>query len=306
MSSKIKKKALGRGLSDLGLNELLSRMTADLTSTENISQEGSMGELRELFLKDISPGKYQPRREIDDAALEELAESIRSQGVIQPIVVRPLNDTGYELIAGERRWRAAKRVGLEKIPVLIKDVPDRAAIAMALIENIQRENLNAIEEALALRRLSQEFDLTHQEIAKIVGKSRASISNLLRLLSLCDVVKTMVESKQLEMGHARALLALDDEKQQKVAEQVILKGLSVRETESYIRQLLNIAESFPVKHKDSSLIALEKTLTKKLGAKVSIKARDGSKGKIVIYYRNREQLNVILSDLERNESKGEQ
>ncbi len=294
MSTKTKKRGLGRGLSDLGLNELLSRMT---TEDKQISVKDSNEEttyLKHLPLESIRPGKYQPRREIDNQTLEELAESIRSQGIIQPIVVRSINPNCYEIVAGERRWRAAKLVGLDNIPALVREIPDNAVIAMALIENIQRENLNAIEEAIALQRLSEEFKLTHQEVAKIVGKSRATISNLLRLLSLCDEVKQMVEKGELEMGHARALLSLDDDRQRQIANQIALKGLSVRETELYIRRLLNLADIPEPKEKDLNLIGREKALAKKLGVRVSIKEKEGKRGKLIIYYRSHEQLNVVL------------
>jgi ParB family chromosome partitioning protein len=297
----VKKRGLGRGLSDLGLNELLSRMTNE-TTMPNVSVMGEEkeSELKQVALECIQPGKYQPRREIDPKTLEDLAESIKSQGIIQPIVLRPLKGNKYEIVAGERRWRAARLAGLQEIPALIRDIPDEAAIAVALIENIQRENLNAIEEAMALHRLSQEFSLTHQQIAGIVGKSRATISNLLRLLTLPLEIKDMVERGEIEMGHARALLSLDEYHQCKVATQISLRGMSVRETELYIRRLINLAD-YPVKvERDQDLVRIEKTLTKYLGARVTIKTKDENKGKLIVHYKSKEQLDAILSQIEEN------
>lgn len=295
----VKKRGLGRSLSDLGLNELLSKMTNDTKSTpvaEVIAEQGA--NLKNLPIETLQPGKYQPRKEMDNHALEELAESIRSQGIIQPIVVREIAAQRYEIVAGERRWRAASLAGLKTIPVIIREIPDNAAIAMALIENIQRENLNAIEEATALHRLSQEFELTHQEIAKIVGKSRATISNLLRLLSLNSEVKSMVERGELEMGHARALLSLDELRQLQVAKQMAMKGLSVREAELYIRRLVNLSDLPAPKVRNEALTKREKNLSKQLGLKVSIKSKDDKKGKLIVHYRNPEQLEAMLAYLE--------
>ncbi|MBA2653603.1 MAG: ParB/RepB/Spo0J family partition protein [Gammaproteobacteria bacterium] len=295
----VKKRGLGRGLSDLGLNELLSRMSTEVKVVDTPSSEADKHpELKNLDLDAIQPGKYQPRRDIDEKSLQELAESIQSQGIIQPIVVRKIAAKRYEIIAGERRWRAAKIAGLKEIPVIVRDIPDEAAIAMALIENIQREDLNAIEEAIALQRLSQEFSLTHQEIATIVGKSRATISNLLRLLTLPSEIKLMVEKGEIEMGHARALLSLDEERQLQVAKQINLKKLSVRETELYIRRLLNLSDiPIPVE-KDVNLARIEKTLAKHLGLRVTIKAKDENKGKLIVHYKNSDQLHSILEHFE--------
>lgn len=291
----VKKRGLGRGLSDLGLNELLSRMTSE--NLEATPKDD--GELRKISIDHIVPGKYQPRREIDTNALEELAESIRSQGIIQPIVVRSIGQKRFEIIAGERRWRAAQLTDLKEIPAIIRDIPDEAAIAMALIENIQRENLNAIEEALALHRLSEEFALTHQEIAKIVGKSRATITNLLRLLTLSSDVKNLVEKGALEMGHARALLTLHPEKQIEIAKRIVSKEMSVRETELYIRRLQNLTDNPAQKApKNIDLRRLEKKFSQKFGMRVTIKPKDDQKGKLILHYHTQDQLNAFLNQID--------
>lgn len=290
----VKKRGLGRGLSDIGLNELLSKT---ITESKALPGKTEDADLQNLNIDLIQPGKYQPRKDMDTQALEELAESIKSQGIIQPIVVRAIETNRYEIIAGERRWRAASLAGLKNVPVIIRDIPDNAAIAMALIENIQRENLNAIEEANALQRLSIEFSLSHQEIAKVVGKSRATISNLLRLLALGPEIKSMVEKGELEMGHARALLTLDADTQLKVAHQVVARSFSVRETELYIRRLGNLSETPVAKVKDQQIAKLEKELSKRLGARVAIKAKDDRKGKLIVYYRNPEQFEALLEAL---------
>lgn len=294
----VKKRGLGRGLSDLGLNELLSGMNMEHQKPLLNDSSQELANLKNLEITRIQPGKYQPRKDMDPQTLEELAESIRSQGIIQPIVVRKISAERYEIIAGERRWRAASIAGLKEIPVIIRDIPDNAAIAMALIENIQRENLNAIEEASALQRLVQEFALTHQEVAKIVGKSRATISNLLRLLHLSPEIKAMVEKGELEMGHARALLSLDEITQQRVARQIALKGLSVREAELYIRRLVNLSDIPMPKEINEHLVIREKTLSKRLGIRVTIKSKDEKKGKLIVHYRNPNQLEEMLSYLE--------
>lgn len=297
----VKKRGLGRGLSDLGLNELLSKVTQD---NRNLSDsEITDSELKQLPLDVIEPGKYQPRRGMDQATLQELADSIRSQGIIQPIVVREVAANRYEIVAGERRWRATRLAGLTKIPAIVKKIADNNAIAMALIENIQRENLNAIEEAIALQQLNIEFSLTHQQIAEIVGKSRASISNLLRLLNLPTEIKHLVEVGELEMGHARALLSLDEERQHQVANTIVLKKLSVRETELHIRRLLNLSDIPEPKIKDPEINSLERSLSKRLGLRVSIKSKEQGKGKVILHYRNQEQLQAVLTYLENETTK---
>ncbi len=258
------------------------------------------GSLRNLPLDLIQRGKYQPRHDMHQESLQDLADSITAQGVVQPIVVRSIGRKGgqarYEIIAGERRWRAAQLAGLQDIPAVIRDVDDRAAIAMALIENIQRENLNPLEESRALQRLIQEFELTHQEAADAVGRSRAAVSNLLRLLELTDDVKALVEAGRLEMGHARALLALAGNAQTQAARQVADKGLSVRETERLVKRLLSEGQKTPApaKRVDPDIRRLEEELSEKLGAKVSLEQARGGKGKLVIGYNSLDELDGIL------------
>jgi ParB family chromosome partitioning protein len=268
-------------------------------------------EMAHLPLDELTRGKYQPRVDMRQEALEELAISIRNQGVIQPIVVRPLANAApgaprYEIIAGERRWRAAQIAGLKTIPSLIRRVPDEAAIAMALIENIQREDLNPLEEARALERLIAEFHVTHQQAADAVGRSRASVTNLLRLLELAPEVAEMVEKREIEMGHARALLALSQRRQQvEAARMVAAEGLSVRQTESIVRQLLN-PEAVKVRPGnnasptvvDPDVAALQRDLTEKLGAKVLIQQGSGGKGKLVVSYNSLEELDGILRHIQ--------
>ena len=229
MSSK--KRGLGRGL-----DALLA--TSQASAPEKSEQDNQSSELQKLPIEYLQPGKYQPRKDMSPEALDDLASSIRSQGVIQPIVVRKLADHLYEIIAGERRWRASQLAELDVVPCIIKDVPDEAAVAIALIENIQREDLNAMEEAQALDRLMVEFELTHQEVADAVGKSRTTVTNLLRLNNLNDDVKLLLEHGDIEMGHARALLALNGETQTQAAQTVSGKGLTVRDTENLVRRLL--------------------------------------------------------------------
>ena len=225
----VKKRGLGRGL-----DALLSGPT--VSSLEEQAVKVDQSELQHLPLDLIQRGKYQPRRDMDPQALEELASSIKSQGVMQPIVVRPIAGGRFEIIAGERRWRASQQAGKDTIPAMVKDVPDETAIAMALIENIQREDLNPIEEAVALQRLQQEFQLTQQQVADAVGKSRVSVANLLRLISLPEVIKTMLSHGDLEMGHARALLGLPENQQVEGARHVVARGLTVRQTEALVHQ----------------------------------------------------------------------
>ncbi len=275
---------------------------------------GGGDELAHLPLDVLQRGKYQPRVDMRQEALEELAISIRNQGLIQPIVVRPLQEAGatsrsstgvdYEIIAGERRWRAAQIAGLKTIPAIIRRVPDDAAIAMALIENIQREDLNPLEEARALERLIAEFKVTHQQAADAVGRSRATVSNLLRLLELAPEVSMMVEKRQLEMGHARALLGLANRRQQlQLAEQVVREGLSVRATEAAVRNLSTPAEATAkltdaATHKtDPNVTALQQDLTERLGAKVLIQQGSGGKGKLIVSYNSLDELDGILGHI---------
>lgn len=252
-------------------------------------------ELKQLPLDMLQRGKYQPRTHMDKGALEELAASIKAQGVVQPIVVRGLPSGNYEIIAGERRWRAAQIAGLETLPAVVRRVPDEAAIAIALIENIQREDLNPVEEAAALARLIDEFGMTHQRVAEAVGRSRAAVTNLLRLLALDEDVRKMLEHGRMDMGHARALLALDGPLQTKAAREVVERALSVRETEDLVRRLL--ARPAARKHKravDPDIRALQQRLSEKLGAKVRIQHGRGGKGLFTVYYHSLDELDGIL------------
>ena len=299
-----KKRGLGRGLSDLGLSELLSDMRSANVSTTvpSVTTQESPNDqspkLREIPVDKIRSGRYQPRKTFDQEALAELAASIRSQGIIQPIVLRRMND-GYEIIAGERRWRAAQLASLEQIPAIVRDIPDEAAVAMALIENIQRRDLNAIEEATALQRLIMEFHLTHQEVAVAVGKSRTVVTNLLRLLKLNPDVRDLVEKGHLEMGHARALLTLDSLQQSTVANHVVARRLSVRQTEEWVRRLQeNKQPKAKTKAKtDSNITTLQNELSEKLGASVIVRHGTKGKGKLLIHYHSLEELEGILEKI---------
>ena len=299
----MKKRGLGRGLDALlGSHNAAKQVAAEAAAAIVSAESGNAkdGELRHLPVEFIHRGKYQPRRDMNSEALEELANSIRAQGVMQPIVVRPIGPDKYEIIAGERRWRASQLAGLDKVPVFVRDVPDEAAIAMALIENIQREDLNPIEEAIALSRLQQEFELTHQQIADAVGKSRATVTNLLRLMALREDVQRLLEHGDLEMGHARALLSLTPELQASTAQQVVSKGLSVRQTESLVRKLL---EAKPEPRVDETVSAdadirrLQDSLAEKVGAVVMIQHTAKGKGKLVFTYNNLDELDGILSHI---------
>jgi ParB family chromosome partitioning protein len=286
----VKKRGLGKSLDAL----LIGSMAA--VSESNDQNAPSKDILRQLGVELIQRGKYQPRREMDPDALEDLANSIRAQGVIQPIVVRPIANGRFEIVAGERRWRAAQMAGLLEIPTLIRDIPDEAAVAIALIENIQRENLNPIEESMALQRLLEEFSMTHLQVAEAVGKSRATVTNLLRLLSLADEVKTMLEQRELEMGHARALLTLTPELQIEAAEAIVAKGLSVRETEELVRrmQLPASMTQAQIKPIDPDIKRLQQDLTHRLRLKVAIQCNPKGKGKLVIQYSNLTELDKLL------------
>lgn len=290
-----KKRGLGRGL-----DALLSDVAADNSPYAEQARESQddkpTGSLQQMALDHIQRGRYQPRRDLEPQALEELANSIRAQGVMQPIVVRPVADGRYEIIAGERRWRAAQMAGLDSIPVVIRDVPDEAAIAMALIENIQRENLNPIEEAMALHRLQTEFELTQQQVADAVGKSRSTITNLLRLMNLTDEVKKMLEYGDIEMGHARALLGLEGLVQIRAADEVVAKGLSVRETELLVKRFQQPAdtEEKPAPQPDEQLQKLAGELSQRFSVPVKINASANGKGKILINFKSREELDAIL------------
>lgn len=289
----LKKRGLGKGLDAL----LSNSHAANRKQSEEQTIVDKREELVHLDLDLLQPGKYQPRKDMSPEALEELAHSIRNQGIIQPIVVRLVASNKYEIIAGERRWRASQLAGIDKIPCIIKAVPDEAAVAIALIENIQREDLNAMEEAIALQRLMQEFELTHQQVADVVGKSRASVSNLLRLNGLNEPVKRLLEYGDIDMGHARALLAIEGEEQTNLARLVAAKELTVRETERLVNQALNPPKPIETKTKDQDVCRLEQQLIERLGAKVSIAHSSKGKGKIVINYQNLAELDGILSKI---------
>lgn len=286
-----KKNPLGRNLSSM-----LSKTALQHAADKVGSELSGVDVLKSLPLDLISPGPYQPRSIFDVDRLQELAESIRHQGVIQPIVVRVRAKDDYELIAGERRWRAAQIAGIENIPAIIREVADEIAIAMALVENIQREDLNPIEEATALRRLVDEFQMTHQEAGEAVGRSRSAVSNLLRLLDLSLEVRELVDAKHLEMGHARALLTLDSSLQAQAAREVVSKGLSVRETEQLVRRLKNP----PVRKTsvlDPDVQQLQDKLAEKLCARVKLTHNAKGKGKLVIAYNSADELDGILEHL---------
>ena len=284
------------------LNALLGSATLAASPNElaEPSQTSEDRELKDLPVEFVVRGKYQPRRDMHSDALEELAESIKEQGIMQPIVVRPVGENRYEIIAGERRWRAAQLAGLANVPALIREVPDEAAIAMALIENIQREDLNPIEEAIALSRLQKEFELTQQEVAQAVGKSRAAVANLLRLMALNTEVKKLLENGDLEMGHARALLPLSDMEQLETARTVVSKELSVRQTESLVRRILHEKELGAKKPKkvDPNIKALEEELSGKVGARVAIQCNAKGKGRLVISYNSLDELDGVLAHIQ--------
>lgn len=285
----IKKRGLGRGLDAL--------LTPQPQSNKDGEQQANKGELRKIPIELLGPGKYQPRKDMSPEALEDLSNSIRAQGVIQPIVVRQITKDTFEIIAGERRWRAAQLAELSEIPCLVKDVPDESAIAIALIENIQREDLNAMEEALALERLMVEFELTHQEVAEAVGKSRTTVTNFLRLNNLNDDVKKLLEYGDIEMGHAKALLALDGDVQTTTARQVASKGMTVRETENLVRKIQTPPQEKPAKETDPDTKRLETELSENLGAPVSIYHNRKGKGKLVINYSSLDELDGILGKI---------
>jgi ParB family chromosome partitioning protein len=287
----VKKRGLGRGL-----DALLSGPTASALEAQAVRLEEK--ELKYLPLDVIQRGKYQPRRDMDPQALEELAQSIRAQGVMQPIVVRPIGNDRYEIIAGERRWRASQQAGQERIPAMVREVPDETAIAMALIENIQREDLNPLEEAMALQRLQQEFQLTQQQVAEAVGKSRVTVTNLLRLISLPEGIKTMLAHGDLEMGHARALLGLPEDRQLEGARHVVARGLTVRQTEALVRQWLNTSEQPKAEpSSDPDIIRLEQRLAERLGSPVQIKHGQKGKGQLVIRYSSLDELQGVLAHI---------
>ncbi|MBI5450241.1 MAG: ParB/RepB/Spo0J family partition protein [Gammaproteobacteria bacterium] len=296
----MKKKGLGRGLDALLGGGIASG--GRLVDSPVPGTVGGDSELRHLPVTALRRGQYQPRSDMREEALLELADSIRAQGVVQPIVVRPIAGENYEIIAGERRWRAAQMAGLQQVPAVIRHVKDQDAMAMALIENIQRENLNPMEEAGAIRRLIDEFELTHQMAAEAVGRSRAAVSNLLRLFELNVEVKELLERRELEMGHARALLGLGAEAQTRAAREVVAKGLSVRETEQLVRRLRDGAPATrpavtAQPQQDPDILRLQDELSQRLGATVSLQHSAKGKGKLVISYHNLDELEGILAHI---------
>jgi len=283
-----KPKGLGRGL-----DALLSNTDEDTPKNE--------GSLQTLSISDLKPGKYQPRSIMQEEALHALSQSILKQGVMQPIIVRPVGNNQYEIIAGERRWRAAKLANLNEVPVIIKNIPDESALAMALIENIQREDLNPLEEAIGIKRLIDEFNMTHEEAADAVGKSRVTVSNLLRLLTLTKPVQDRLLSGKIDMGHARALIGLEGSQQIMLCEEVIQKNLSVREVEALVKNLQNSYKtdrpaSSP-KKTNADVRQLEESLAETLGASVTIDAKKNGSGVLKVHYRNLEQLDEILKKI---------
>ncbi|MDF0535337.1 ParB/RepB/Spo0J family partition protein [Shewanella sp. A32] len=291
----LKKRGLGKGLDALLSTSHAANQKRETAETAEMADVGSGETLLNLDLDLLKPGKYQPRKDMSPEALEELAESIRAQGVIQPIVVRQVTAGQYEIIAGERRWRAAQLAQLDKVPCIVKQVADEAAVAIALIENIQREDLNAMEEAIALNRLIEEFELTHQQVADAVGKSRATVSNLLRLNALNPAVKVMLERGDIDMGHARALLALEGDQQTSVARVVAAKELTVRETERLINKVQNPPNKPENNIKNADLTRLESELVQRLGTKVNITHTVKGTGKIVINYQSLSELDGIIA-----------
>lgn len=276
-----KAKGLGRGLDALLSGEQDSAPQAD--------------QLSSLSVNLLQPGKYQPRTFMDNAALESLAESIRAQGIMQPIVVRKVNADKYEIVAGERRWRAAQLAGLSQVPVIIRDIPDEAALAMALIENIQREDLNPIEEAHGLQKLIQEFAMTHDAVAKAVGRSRSAVSNTLRLLNLHDKVQQLLSSNQLDMGHARALLSLDSGQQISLANQIVMQQLSVRDAEALVKKTAQ-KPSAAIKPatKSRDVLALQESLAEKIGFPILIECNAKGAGTLKVKFSTLDQLDQII------------
>ena len=282
----VKKPGLGRGL------DMLLSSTARETNKDT--------ELKNLPVEKISKGEYQPRLSIDPDALQELAESIKAQGLVQPVVVRRLDAGNYELIAGERRWRASQIAGLHTIPAIIRDIPDQAAAAMSLIENIQREDLNALEEAIAMNRLISDFGLTHQQTAESVGRSRTAVTNLLRLLDLEEETKELLDTRKIDMGHARALLALSGSLQVETANKVAKAQMSVRETEKLVKRLTSTDDTAQKKapaKKALEVQKLEESLSQTLGANVNIQYNTKGKGKLVVEYNNLDELDGILEHI---------
>ncbi len=288
-----KKKRLGRGLEALLGGDLDTTDSSQTNAGDKTTPETAPSTLP---IEKLQRGEYQPRTNMDQDSLQELAASIQAQGIIQPILVRPVSADKYEIIAGERRWRAAQIAQLEEVPVLVRNIPDEATLAVALIENIQRENLNPVEEAVGLKRLADEFELTHEEMAKSVGRSRTAVTNLLRLLSLSRGAKQLLEHGKIEMGHARALLGLPTEQQDFAAAEVYSKRLSVRQTEALVRTYIQPKKTKSTAKKSSDILKLEENLAEKLGTTVKVQDSNG-KGKLVIEYKSLDILDGILSHI---------
>ncbi len=294
-----KRKSLGKGLDALlGYSaDPHQPPTADSTDSA-AAQPASDGQLLQLPVELLQRGKYQPRRDLDPEALAELAESIKTQGVMQPIVVRAIDANRYEIIAGERRWRASQQAGLDSVPAIVREVSDEAAIAMALIENIQRENLNAIEESRALIRLQEEFSLTQQQVAEAVGKSRSAVANLMRLSALEAEVQTMLERGDIDLGHGKCLLALPATQQGSAARSVVAKGLTVRQTEKLVAQLLaGKSAKTTAQPANGDIAQLERELSEKVGAPVALQHRANGGGKLVLSYASLDELDGILAHI---------
>jgi len=278
-----------------GLNRGLDALLGNVAGKDDQGETGESHQLQALPIEYMQRGKYQPRKDMNPEKLQELADSIKAQGIIQPVVVRMIASEKYEIIAGERRWRAAQLAGLQQVPVVIKEIDDRTAMAIALIENIQREDLNPLEEAEALKRLLEEFEMTHQQVADAVGKSRVTVTNLLRLIELHPEVKKLLVSRQLEMGHARALLSLDGPKQVAAAVKIVKEGLTVRAAERLVKD--SQAEPKAPKMRaiiDKDTLRLQEDLIAKLGAKVLIDHKENGAGRLVISYSSLEELDGIL------------
>ncbi|MFZ2450406.1 MAG: ParB/RepB/Spo0J family partition protein [Methylovulum miyakonense] len=290
----LQKRGLGRGLDAL-LGEVAGKDAGKEAEDKGIA--AAKNQTQQLPIEYLQRGKYQPRKDMNPEKLQELADSIRAQGIIQPIVVRQLDLEKYEIVAGERRWRAAQLAGLQEVPVLVREIDDRAAMAIALIENIQREDLNPLEEADALRKLLDEFGMTHQQIADAVGRSRAAVTNLLRLIELNPEVKKLLVNRQLEMGHARALLSLNDSQQLSIAQKIVKDGLSVRAAEQLVKQCHAEPKTPVEKHIDNDTLRLQNELTAKLGAKVVIDHKENGGGKVVITYTSLDELDGIIGQI---------
>jgi ParB family transcriptional regulator, chromosome partitioning protein len=284
----VKLKGLGRGLDSL--------LAGDVGSV------GEADSLRMLKVEQLQAGKYQPRTQMDQASLATLADSIKAQGIMQPILVRQIAGERYEIIAGERRWRASKLAGLHEVPVLVRDIPDESVLAMALIENIQRENLNPLEEAQGIKRLIDEFAMTHQVAADAVGRSRTAVTNLLRLLNLAAPVQAMLMQGEIDMGHSRALLGLEGAKQVMAAEQVANRKLSVRETEQLVKRLSTPSKASAKPKQDKDVLRLQESLADDLGASVQIRSGKSGAGTVTIHYASLNQLDSIINRLQSSKS----